>query len=263
MRALALLSAAALLGTGCLTSGMYRTAHVLPEGEGDLSFNVNVVRATVDEPAASGAGSATFTYPNLVPEISYHYGAGPDVEVGGRVALGVGMFEVDAKYRFFRGDGIHLAIQPAAGYRSMLWIEGFHGTLPLILTRDLSPGTSLNLCAFGTYTHFTATEDFGEDDLDFRGDTMNVGGALGFEFRTPSGFHFMPALEVQRSVYRSGDVVDAPDITALILGVTMGWGANERERKMDRQLDRIEEKIDRLDRPPDAQPPAPPPAPAQ
>jgi len=262
MRARALLSAAALLGTGCLTSGMYRTAHVLPEGEGDLSMNVNVVRATVDEPRAAGAGSATFTYPNLVPEISYHYGVAPDAEVGGRIALGVGMFEVDAKYRFFHGDAVHLAIQPAAGYRSMLWIEGFHATLPLILTQDLKPGISLNVSAFGTYTHFTATEDFGEDDLDFRGDTLNAGGALGFEFRTPSGFHFMPALEVQRSVHRSGDIADAPEITAVILGVTLGWGADERARKVDRQLDRIERKVDRLDRAPDAQPAAPPPSPA-
>jgi hypothetical protein len=260
MRALALLSAAALLGTGCLTSGMYRTAHVLPEGEGDFSLNVNVVRATVDEP--DGGGSATVTYPNLVPELSYHYGVSPNAEVGGRIALGVGMFEVDAKYRFFRGAATHLAVQPAAGYRSIGFVEGFHGTLPVILTRDLKPGVALNLSAFGTYTSFSATEDFDEDDLDLAGDMLNVGGAVGVEFRTPAGFHFMPAVELQRSVYRSGDFADAPELTAVILGVTVGWGADERQRAMGQQLDRIEEKLDRLDRAPDARPAAPPPPPA-
>lgn len=260
MRALTLLSAAALLGTGCLTSGMYRTAHVLPEGEGDFSLNVSVVRATVDEPG--GPGSATVTYPNLVPEISYHYGVARDAEVGGRIALGAGMFELDAKYRFFRGEATHLAVQPAAGYRSLGWIEGFHGTLPVILTQDLKPGISLNVSAFGTYTSYSVTDDFESDDLDLAGDMLAVGGALGFQFETRSGFHFMPAVEVQRSVHRSGDVQDLPDVTALILGVTFGWGADERARKMDQQLDRIEGKVDRLDRAPDAQP-APPPAPGQ
>jgi hypothetical protein len=261
MRALALVSAAALLGTGCLTSGMYRTAHVLPEGEGDFSLNVSVVRATVDEPA--GPATTTVTYPNLVPELSYHYGVARDAEVGGRIALGAGLFEVDAKYRFFRGQALHLAVQPAVGYRSLGWIEGFHGTLPLILTHDLTPGISLNASAFGTYTSYSATDDFSTDDLNLAGDMLAVGGAIGFQFETRSGFHFMPAVEMQRSVYRSGDVQDLPDVTAVILGVTFGWGADERARKMDRQLDRIEEKVDRLDRAPDAEPPAAPAAPAR
>lgn len=253
MRALAMLPAVALLGTGCLTSGLYRTAHVVPEGEGDFAIGMSVVRATVDEPQAAG-GDTTFTYPNLVPELSYHYGVAQDVEFGGRIALGVGMVELDTKWRFARSGPTHLAVQPAVGYRSLGFVEGFHGTLPLIVTQDLKPGVAFNASVFGTYTHFSSTEDFDAEDLDFTGNTLNVGGAIGIELTTPSGFHFMPAIEVQRSVHREGDALDLPDITAVIFGVTAGWGADERARKADRQLDRIEQKLDR---------PPPPPAPAE
>jgi hypothetical protein len=245
MRALAALVSAALLTTGCLTSGMYRTAHVLPPGEGDFALNFSVVRASVDEPEGTAAGSETFTYPNVVPELSYHYGMAQDVEVGGRIAPGAGMIELDTKYRFLGGPSLHLAVQPALGYRTLGFVEGFHGALPIILTHDVKPGLALNASVFGSYTHFSTTEDFEEDDLDFRGDNVMVGGAVGVEFETPSGFHFMPAVELQRSVYRGGDARDAPHITALILGVTMGWGADERARKVDQQLDRIERKLDR------------------
>lgn len=258
MRALAMLPAVALLGTGCLTSGLYRTAHVVPEGEGDFAIGMSIVRATVDEPQS--AGDATFTYPNVVPELSYHYGVAEDVEFGGRIALGVGMIELDTKYRFARSGSTHVAVQPAVGYRSLGFIEGFHGTLPLIVTQDLKPGVAFNASVFGTYTHFSATGDFDAEDLDFRGDTLNVGGAVGIEFTTPSGFHFMPALELQRSLSREGAARDLPHITAVIFGVTAGWGADERARKADRQLDRIEQKLDRA-APPPVEPAEPPPPP--
>jgi hypothetical protein len=243
---LVFLLAAALLSTGCLTTGMYRTAHVLPQDEGDFTMSFNVVRATVEEPAGEpGVGSETFTYPNVVPEISYHYGMAENVEVGGRLALGAGMIEVDTKWRFLHTPGLHLAVQPAVGYRGLGFFEGFHGSLPLILTRDLRPRMSLNASVFGSYTHFTATDSFDDGDIDLVGDTVFVGGALGVQFRSRGSFHFMPAIEVQRSVYRGGDLLDAPDVTAVIFGVSVGWGADERARKMDEQLDRIERKLDR------------------
>lgn len=268
MRTITLL-AAALLSTGCLTTGMYRTADVLPPDEGDFALGFSVVRATVDEPEdpmdPTAGGSETFTYPNLVPEISYHYGMAEDVEIGGRIALGAGMIELDTKYRFLHTPGLHVAVQPAIGYRSLGFIEGFHASLPVILTREVRPRMSLNASVFGTYSNFSATDDFDSEDLDFAGDTVMVGGGVGVQFRTRGSFHFMPALEVQRSVYRGGDVSDAPDITAVIFGVAIGWGANERARKVDQQLDRIEQKLDRQTPPPQAGPeplPGPGPTPA-
>lgn len=250
MRAFVTATAAALLCTGCLTTGMYRTAHVLPPDEGDFTMNFSVVRATIEEDdAADGVvgdgGSETFTYPNVVPEISYHYGMAEDVELGGRFALSAGMIELDTKVRFVRTPALHVAIQPAVGYRSLGFVEGFHASLPLIFTRDVRRGMSVNGSVFGTYSHFSATDDFGDDDLDLAGDMVSVGGALGLQFRTPRGFHFMPGIELQRSVYRGGDVRDAPEVTAVIFGVSLGWGADERARKVDEQLDRIEKKLDR------------------
>jgi hypothetical protein len=210
MRAPTLLLPATLLLTGCLTTGMYRTAHVLPQGEGDFAINFSVVRATLDDPRESAPGTTTFTYPNVLPELSYHYGISENVEVGGRFALGAGMIELDTKYRLLRSRPLHLAVQPAVGYRSLGFIEGFHGALPIILTHDLTPSISLNTSLFGSYTRFATTDSVDTDDLDLSGDSVNLGGGVGIQFRTPAGFHFMPALEIQRSVHRGGDARDAP-----------------------------------------------------
>ena len=246
MRRYLVLLAAAFTMSGCLTMGVYRTAHVMPEGEGDFGLNFSVVRATIDEPSGTSIGKTSFTYPNLIPEIAYHYGMSENTEVGGRIALGAGMIELDVKYRLLHSDALDLAVIPAAGYQALFFIEGFHGSLPVVLTYDLKPRVSLNVSAFGNYTHYSFTESSTSDNLDLSGDTINAGGAIGVEFRSRGGFHFMPGIEVQRSVHRSGDFIgEIPNITSVIFGVMMGWGPNERLRKMDRQMDRIEQKLDR------------------
>jgi hypothetical protein len=259
MRRFVVLLPAAFAMSGCLTIGMYRTAHVLPEGEGDFGLNFSVVRASVEEPSGSNLGTTTVTYPNVIPEISYHYGVSENAEVGGRIALGSGMIELDTKYRLLQSDGLDLAVQPAVGYRSLGFIEGFQGSLPVILTHDLNPRVSLNASVFGAYTHYKLTDDFSSSDLDVAGNTVSVGGALGVQFRTRGSFYFMPGVEVQRSVHRSGDFIgEIPQVTYVIFGIMMGWGADQRIRKMDQQMDRIEDKLDRATSP---RPPMPPPAP--
>lgn len=246
MRRYLVLLPAAFTMSGCLTVGMYRTAHVLPEGEGDFGLNFSVVRASVDAPAGTNLGSTVFTYPNVVPEISYHYGVSENTEAGGRIAPGAGMIELDLKYRLLRAGSLHVAVQPAAGYHALAFIEGFHGSLPVIVTHDIKPRVSLNASVFGSFTHYRFTEGLSSDNVDLGGDTVNVGGAVGVQFRTKGGFHFMPGVEVQRSVHRSGDVIgEIPKITSVVFGIMMGWGADERMGKIDKQMDRIEDKLDR------------------
>jgi hypothetical protein len=259
--------------SACMTAGMYRTAHVLPQNTGDLSLHMNVTRLTTKletiEQNQNGEFVTTkkdFTvnYPNIIPEVSYHYGIADDFEVGGRVALGSAMIEIDGKYRFVGGpnETLHLAVQPALGYRSFGIIEGAHLSVPLIATYDFNDNISLNGSGFATYTHYRTPTDFdSSDNANFGGDTIVAGGALGVQFETMSGFHIMPAMEVQRSAYRGGDAKDLPKWTAIIFGVTLGWGGDKEMRKlnkMDDKLDRIDDKLDKLNGAPT--PAAPPPS---
>jgi hypothetical protein len=73
-----------------------------------------------------------------------------------------------------------------------------------------------------------------------------AGGALGIQFRAMSGFHFMPAIEVQRSLSHRGDLDELPKYTIVLFGVTMGWGPNRRLDRIEQKLDKLDQKIDLL-----------------
>ncbi len=237
----------AMLSQACLTTGMYRTAHVLPEGEGDLALTVSVVRARTDDITnLPGDQSLTYNFPNIIPEVSYHFGVGNDFEIGGRVALGAGMIEADAKYRFFGSDATstHLALQPALGYRSLGLIEGYHASLPLLFTVDLNHNIAVNTSVFGTFVHYGLPDEFdAENNINFAGESAAGGAGVALELSTASGFHFMPGLEVQRILWRGGDFADAPSITSIIFAVTFGWGPDEDLKA----LNRVEQKVDAVD----------------
>ncbi len=231
---------ATLGATGCLNVGVYRTARSLPEGEGDLSLTWSYVRATVaardvttvdgEEVVADGESEATFGYPNVVPEIAYHHGVLDDLELGGRLAPTAGFGELDAKYRFYgsNAERMHLAVQPTLGYRGLGFINGVHTSLPLIATFDVARAVSLNAAVFGMFTSYDASVENAQDELDFGGDSLVGGASVGVQLRSSSGFHFMPALELQRTLARSGDVESLPDISSVIFAITMGWGAKEQ-----------------------------------
>jgi hypothetical protein len=266
----ALIVGALAVVPACMTTGMYRTAHVLPKGEGDFSMSFSLVRVTMENPlkdlGSGGTGGTmpgsggstsssslnsdtlTFTYPNLIPELSYHYGAATDVEVGGRIALGAGMIELDAKYRFLGDDGsrLHMALAPSAGYRTLGIAEGEHASVPLILTYDLNDDVSFNTAGFGSFSHFASTNRTGSDNANFSGNTVVAGGAVGIDIRSMTGFHFMPAVEVQRSLSHRGDLEELPKYTIVLFGVTMGWGPNRRLERIEQKLDKIDQKIDLL-----------------
>jgi hypothetical protein len=245
----------------CFSTGMYRTAKVLPKGEGDFAMNFSVVRLTMENPVKNAADSSgtssglndknlTFTYPNLIPELSYHYGAGHDIEVGGRIVLGAGMIELDTKYRFIGTDtsSVHLAVQPAVGYQGYGVVEGVHLSAPLILTYDFNEDVSLNTAAFGSFAHYASTIDNGSNGPDLSGNTVVAGGAVGVQFRSAGGFHFMPAIEVQRALSHSGDVVsEMPKYTVVLFGITFGWGPNRKLDRIEHKVDVIDQKLDRMD----------------
>jgi len=138
---------------GCLSSGIYRTAHVLPKGEGDFAMTFSVMRASTgdityeDETGQTVTDEGkTVTIPNLFPEFSYHLGVASDLEIGGRVALSSAMLELGMKYRFVvgPGDDLHLAVQPAVGYRALIEEVNVYNTLrnpPGIQSRPRNAGS--------------------------------------------------------------------------------------------------------------------------
>ena len=147
-----------LLLVGCPSAGIYRTAHVLDKGVGDFGMGFSAFRVTQsDYTIKDESGNeetvdgADFAFYNLIPELSYHVGVADDWEVGGRIALGSMLMELDAKYRFYHNGPLHLAVQPALGYESFVVLEGPRVTLPLMLTYDLTDNLSVTAFAYGSY----------------------------------------------------------------------------------------------------------------
>lgn len=211
----------------------------MPEGGSDLSFSVSVSRVSLRELVVDGTTLPTrhFVLPNPVPELLYDYGVSDDVEVGARLSLGSGLLEAHTKLRFVeaaRGT-LHLALAPAVGYRALALVNGPVLTLPLLITLDLSSSVSLSGGPLVSYASYSMPRRFRFGDLDLRGDTLYAGGGLGLELRPAWGVHIMPALEVQRSVSRRGDVESLPDVDMVFLGVTFGW-ASRRESAHDEEL---------------------------
>jgi hypothetical protein len=249
-----LLACGLLLGlSGCFTTAMYRTAHILPEGEGDFAMNFSVARVRTDAYREGGVefDADTFMYPNVIPELSYHFGLAEDFEFGGRVALGAGLSEIDGKLRVLGGDTdrLNVAVQPALAYQGWGLAEGYRVAMPLILTYNISDRLFLNTAAFASYTSYNASESLDNDEVNLGGDYVIAGGALGIQFETKSGFYAMPGVEVQRMVVRTGDFEDVPKLTAVLFGVTLGWGADKTYAKLEeveRKVDKIDGKLDQV-----------------
>jgi hypothetical protein len=213
----------------CQSPALVRTARTLPEGGSDISLSFNLTRVSLRDDVVGGAPIPLqdFNLPNPVPDVLYDYGLTDDLEVGARLSLGSGLIEARTKLRFIEAakGTLHLALAPAAGYRVLALVNGPVLTLPLIVTHDLSPAMSLSGGPVISYTSYTVPESFDTGDLDLAGDTLYAGGGLGIEFRPAFGLHVMPAVEVQRSVSRRGDVENLPVIDMLFFSVTFGWGS--------------------------------------
>jgi hypothetical protein len=220
----------------CQSPALVRTARTLPEGGSDISLSLNLTRVSLREEVIGGAPIplSDFNLPNPIPDVSYDYGLTDDLELGARLSLGSGLIEARTKLRFIEAANgtLHVALAPAAGYRVLALVNGPVLTLPLIVTYDLSPGMSLSGGPVMSYASYSVPESFDTGDLDLAGDTLYAGGGLGIEFRPALGLHVMPAVEVQRSVSRRGDVENLPVIDMLFFGVTLGWGSR---REHDRE----------------------------
>lgn len=218
----------------CQTPAILRTARTLPEGAFDISASVNITNVSTDQVSVDGVvvtRDSDFTYPNLTPELLLNYGVSNDFEVGGKLSLGSGLFEANAKYRFVHAaDGaLHVAAAPSVAYRALFLVNGPVFTLPLLLTYDVSPGVSFSGGPLVSYAAYDVADTLEDDEADIGGNTLYAGGAVGVEFRTRRGFHIMPSLELQRSLSRSGEIEDLPSINLLFFSVTAGFAGGARD----------------------------------
>lgn len=220
-----------LIAAGCQSPALVRTARTLPRGATDLSLTLNAARASIGEVNASGVAIPVrdFNLPNPLPEVMLDRGLTDDVQVGLRFSLGSGLIEAHSVLRFVEAaqSTLHVALAPAAGYRVLGLVYGPVFTLPLLVTYDLTPTMSLNLGPLVSFAAYSTPRSlrFG-DALDVSGDTLYAGGGVGIEFRPAGGIHLMPAIEIQRSVSRRGDLENLPVIDLLFLGITLGWASS-------------------------------------
>lgn len=219
---------------GCMMAGSYNSARTLEPGTSSLglTFGINEIRI----------GDKDYSYPSIIPEITFHTGVAENLELGGRVALAALGLECDAKYRFFHTGRLHLAVNPAIGYQAFVTLKGVTASLPLIATYDLSNRFSLTMAGFGRYSHFNAKDTSADNPLpDFFGDKVSYGGSFGPEVRGET-FFFRPMVEVAHVVPVDGSNKKAWNRVSV--AVHFGWIMG-REKQ---QLDRIEKKIDGIDK---------------
>jgi hypothetical protein len=221
-----------LAAVACQSPAILRTARTLPEGTSDFSLSLNLTHLSARTQAAETTAGAVeraavdhFNYPNPIPEVLYSHGVSDGVELGGRVGLGSGLFELNSKFRFLHtAQGrLHAALAPALGYRVLGLVNGPVVTLPLLITYELSPRVALSGGALGSFASYSVASGLGGDQADLGGDTLYVGGAAGLELRA-GRFHLFPAVELQRSVSRTGTAAAVPEIDMLFFSFTVGIG---------------------------------------
>ena len=228
VRRLSLLSAT-VLALGCQSPALVRSARTLPAGGDDLSLSVTLTRVSLRPVDVEGTRLPLqdFNLPNPIPDVLYDHGLTDDVQIGARLSLGSGLIEARSMLRVVHtaNGKLHVALAPAAGYRVLALVNGPVFSVPAIVTYDLSPNMSLTggpLVAFASYSVPRAL-DAGEPDLG--GSSLYAGGGVGLELRPAFGLHVMPALEVQRSVWRGGRAQQLPVVDMVFFGLTFGWGS--------------------------------------
>ena len=241
----------ALALSGCPSAGIYRTAKTLEPGEYDIGTSFNFTRVMQgeykiknEETGINETIKATsLNFPNIIPEFHAHGGIVKNLELGGRVAAGSGLIELDVKYRFLNvaNKKFHMAVQPAVGYFALVALEGPSVTLPIILSYDVAKWFSVTAFGYGRYLYITAT-DKALDILTMN--ALNLGGGVGLQFIFKD-FYIMPSVDVAGTVANfDNSILGNMNLTTLIVGLNFGWIGGRHKQKVEDQLDRIEKKLD-------------------
>jgi hypothetical protein len=172
----------------------------------------------LDEPVA--------TVPFMLPEVDFQYGAAPDLQIGGRVALAALMAELDLRWRFLgtEGDVLHLATGAEIGWRVIALI-GPHANLPLTLTVAASDAFAVSLSGFAGYRGLEPVDDDIPADLARLGTrVLTAGGSASVELRF-GDVYIAPAADLWFPIRRlAGDPeLHEPADPVLSMGLAVGW----------------------------------------
>jgi hypothetical protein len=242
-----LLSAMAVMFSGCLMAGNYHSAKTLEPGVSSFgtTFSLNAIYEDTDQQVA---------IPNIIPELTYHIGIIDNLELGGRIALGSLGIEIDAKYRFLEAGGLHLAVAPSIGYMGWVVLQGISTRLPFIVTYEITNWFGVTAALFAGYSHYSVANDDLDDAVNnFAGDMITYGVAIGPELSGET-FFIRPSVEFTRYQVR----VDMEGVDphwnpfnnlAVMLHIGWVYGREKQqldriERKVDDGFDRIEKKLD-------------------
>jgi len=224
-----LLSAGAL--QACPSSGVYRSAKPLQQGQSEFGLGLNITRVAregvnnaEDAEMANVLVETAKTLPKVVPEVTYHRGVTEDVDLGGRVDVTGGLVEVDVKYRFLDGDSANFALQPAIGYQTTLLVDGFRVTLPILATFDLSKRFGVNTYGMVQFADQLPTEEKRDGAAKIQGFTL--GGGVGV-ILSADRFFVSPNIEVVRTLSRA--TTEKAKYTLMIANINFGFLFGHKE----------------------------------
>jgi len=219
--------------TGCMMTGSYHSAKTLEPGTSNFGLTFGVNQIQID--------STSVSFPNPIPELTFHTGIAENMEVGGRIAIGSLGLEGDFKYRFLHAGKLHLAMVPAIGYQGFLVMKGLTFSLPMVGTLELSKHFALTAALFGRYANYSSSDSSVNAAVqNIVGDAVMFGGAFGPDICGET-FFFRPTIEFARVNPVSGG--EWSGWNRMSVAVHLGWIIG-REKQ---QLDRIEKKIDKMD----------------
>ncbi len=141
---------------GCISPVHTRSARVLAADENEVSAGLSGAQVMAEatewfdgtsKPAQKPATSQSLA--NLVPEVGYHRGLLPNLEVGARVG-GAGLLaELEGQYRFLNhahGPGVvHMAVGLQAGRQFGAAVAGSRVVVPLRVTLQLAGAVGITL----------------------------------------------------------------------------------------------------------------------
>lgn len=141
---------------GCVAPIHTRSARVLATGENEVGAGLSGAQVMAEatqwfdgtsQPAKKEATSQSLA--NLAPELSYHRGLLPNLEVGARLG-GAGLLaEVEGQYRFLNhahGLGVvHMAVGVQAGRQFSAAVAGSRVVIPLRATLQLAGAIGITL----------------------------------------------------------------------------------------------------------------------
>ncbi len=229
-----------LLFAGCSMTGTYQSARVLEKGTSAFGLSFGSVGVEVKD-SANVDSSATFSWPIIIPDVTFRTALSDHIEIGGKVSVGSLGLEGDLKWGFLQGERFCMAVAPALYGQNALFMKGSGFTLPVLASYDINETFSINGSVFSSFSRFSSDLS-GVDSIltALVGDVNATGGSLGLEF-SGKVFHIRPVIEVSRMAPLKPEEVDWQPFKrtrfVLHLGFVLG-----KEKK---QLDRLEEKLDK------------------